>query len=61
MKSLSDFFKGLPGGHRPPTGPMTTSEANEADQVREAAAAKDEERIDHEEAEAEPESDSGSE
>jgi hypothetical protein len=56
MKSLRDFFKGLPGGHRPPTGPMTTSEANDAEQLREETAAKDQERADQEEAAADPES-----
>jgi hypothetical protein len=31
MKRLRTFLERLPGGHRPPTGPLTTSEANEAE------------------------------
>ena len=29
MGRLSKFFERLPGGHRPPTGPLTTAEASE--------------------------------
>ena len=60
MKSIRAFLEGLPGGHRPPTGPLTSSEAAEADEVRHEAEAKDKERIEHEQAEAARESDSGS-
>ena len=45
MKRLKAFLKGLPGGHRPPTGPLTTSEAAEADELRRENPAKDDERI----------------
>lgn len=34
MKRLRAFFDRLPGGHRPPTGPLTTDEANEAEALR---------------------------
>jgi hypothetical protein len=51
MKGFRAFLKGLPGGHRPPTGPLTTSEAAEADELREETLARDEERTEHEQAE----------
>jgi hypothetical protein len=60
MKSIRAFLKGLPGGHRPPTGPLTTSEAAEADELRHEAEAKDKERLDQEQAEAARKSDSNS-
>jgi hypothetical protein len=34
MKRLRAFLDRLPGGHRPPTGPLTTDEANEAEALR---------------------------
>ncbi len=34
MKRLRAFFDRLPSGHRPPTGPLTTDEANEAEALR---------------------------
>ena len=60
MKGIRAFLKGLPGGHRPPTGPLTTSEAAEAEELRQETLAKDEDRIEHEQAEAGRESDSSS-
>jgi hypothetical protein len=33
---LSKFFERLPGGHRPPTGPLTTAEASEAEDLKNA-------------------------
>ena len=45
MKSLRAFFKGLPGGHRPPTGPMTTDETADAEELRQETLAQDTERI----------------
>jgi len=60
MKGLRAFLKRLPGGHRPATGPLTTSEAAEADELRHETLAKDEERIEHEQAEASQDSDSSS-
>ena len=37
MKRLRTFLDRLPGGHRPPTGPLTTDEANEAEALRQKA------------------------
>ncbi len=34
MSRLRAFLDRLPGGHRPPTGPLTTDEANEAEALR---------------------------
>ena len=51
MRSFRTFLKRLPGGHRPPTGPLTTSEANEAEELRQETLAKDDERIESERAE----------
>ena len=48
MKRLRAFFDRLPGGHRPPTGPLTTAEATDAEELREETLAKDEERTEHE-------------
>jgi len=45
MKRLRTFLERLPGGHRPPTGPLTTSEATEAEELRRQTLAKDAERI----------------
>jgi hypothetical protein len=45
MKSLRDLLKRLPGTHRPPTGPLTTSEASDAEELRRETEAKDDERM----------------
>lgn len=37
MTRLRTFLDRLPGGHRPPTGPLTTDEANEAEALRQKA------------------------
>ena len=58
MKRFMALLKGLPGGHRPPTGPLTTSEAAEADELRRENPAKDDERIERTPEDAGPESDS---
>jgi hypothetical protein len=34
MKRLRAFLDRLPGGHRPPTGPLTTVEQSDADKLR---------------------------
>jgi hypothetical protein len=34
MKRLRAFLDRLPGGHRPPTGPLTTAEQSDADELR---------------------------
>ena len=44
MKRFRAWLEGLPGGHRPPTGPLTTAEAAEAEEVREKASRTDERR-----------------
>ena len=60
MKRFRSFLERLPGGHRPPTGPLTTSEATDAEELRQETLAKDEERIEREQREAGRESSSGS-
>jgi len=44
VKRLRAFLDRLPGGHRPPTGPLTTTEAADAEELRQEALAKDTER-----------------
>jgi hypothetical protein len=58
MKRFRAFLDRLPGGHRPPTGPLTTSEAAKADELRQRSLAEDDERIarEHDEAGQEPDS-----
>jgi hypothetical protein len=34
MKRLRAFLDRLPGGHRPPTGPLTTAEQTDADELQ---------------------------
>jgi hypothetical protein len=41
MKRFRAFLDRLPGGHRPPTGPLTTSEAADAEELRQQTPAKD--------------------
>ena len=60
MKRFRAFFDGLPGGHRPPTGPLTTSEAAKAEELRQKSLTEDDERIEHERQDAGQESDSTS-
>jgi hypothetical protein len=60
MKRFRAFLDRLPGGHRPPTGPLTTSEAAKAEELRQKSLAKDGERIAPEHEEAGQESDSTS-
>jgi hypothetical protein len=45
MKALQSLLKRLPGGHRPPTGPLTTSEASDAEELRQESQVKDDERM----------------
>jgi len=52
MKRLRAWLEGLPGGHRPPTGPLTTAEAAEAEDLREKSLAEDDELTEHEREEA---------
>ena len=60
MKRLRAFFDRLPGGHRPPTGPLTTSEAAHAEELRQETSAKDDNRAERDEEEAGLESNSSS-
>ena len=59
LKNFRAWIKGLPGGHRPPTGPLTTAEAAEAEEVRQESLAKAE-RTEHEPEDAGQKSDSAS-
>jgi hypothetical protein len=52
MKRFRAWLEGLPGGHRPPTGPLTTAEAAEAEDIREKSLAEDDDRTEHEREEA---------
>jgi hypothetical protein len=60
MKRFRAFLERLPGGHRPPIGPLTTAEATKAEELRQESLAKDDERIEREHEEAGQESDSTS-
>ncbi len=60
MKRLRTFLERLPGGHRPPTGPLTTSEAADAEELRQETLAKNDEQIEREQEEAGRESNSSS-
>jgi hypothetical protein len=57
MKRLRAFLAGLPGGHRPPTGPLTTSEAAEAEELRHETSAEKKDGIEPEQEAANQESD----
>ncbi|HZQ64907.1 MAG TPA: hypothetical protein VFA66_06750 [Gaiellaceae bacterium] len=46
--SFRAFLERLFGGRRPPTGPLTTSEATDAEELRQETLAKDAERIERE-------------
>ena len=59
MKRLRAFLDRLPGGHRPPTGPLTTSETADAEE-RQETVAKNDERIEREQEAVSRESDSSS-
>jgi hypothetical protein len=48
MKRLRALLDRLPGGHRPPTGPLTTAEETDAEELRQATLVKDNERIERE-------------
>jgi hypothetical protein len=47
VKRLRAFLERLPGGHRPPTGPMTTEEATDAEALRRETSAADKQRTEH--------------
>jgi hypothetical protein len=42
---LRTLLERLPGGHRPPTGPLTTAEKTEAEELRQETLVKENERI----------------
>lgn len=48
VKRLRAFLERLPGGHRPPTGPMTTEEAADAEALRRETSVADKQRTEHE-------------
>ena len=48
MKRFRAWLERLPGGHRPPTGPLTTAEAAEAEDLRQKSLAEDDELTEHE-------------
>ncbi len=51
MKRWRTFLERLPGGHRPPVGPLTTQEKTEADELRQETLVKDNERTEREQEE----------
>jgi len=54
MKRLRAFLERLPGGHRPPTGPLTSAEETDAEELRQQTLVKDNERIEREKEERDP-------
>jgi hypothetical protein len=48
MGRLRTFLERLPGGHRPPTGPLTTAEQTAAEELRQETLVRDNERIERE-------------
>jgi hypothetical protein len=62
MKPFRSFLKRFRAvGHRPPSGPLTTSEATDAEELRQETVAKDDERMKREQREARGGSNSSSE
>jgi hypothetical protein len=51
MKRLRTLLERLPGGHRPPTGPLTNAEQTDAEELRQETLMKDNERIEREQEE----------
>jgi hypothetical protein len=52
VKRIRTFLERLPGGHRPPTGPLTISEATDAEDLQQETLVKDDQRIEREQEEA---------
>jgi hypothetical protein len=52
MKRWRMLFGRLPGAHRPPTGPLTTKEAADAEELRQKTAPKNDETRVHEQRDA---------
>lgn len=60
VKRLRALLERWSRGHRPPTGPLTTAEATEAEELRKETLAKDAEtKVERARREAEPDSSSG--
>jgi hypothetical protein len=59
VKRFRTLLERLPGGHRPPTGPLTTTETADAEELRQETVAKDNERIGHEQEDARRDSNAG--
>jgi hypothetical protein len=51
MKRLRTFLERLPGGHRPPAGPLTTAETTDAEELRQETLAEGNERVEREQGE----------
>ena len=51
MRRLRILLERLPGGHRPPTGPLTNAEQTDADELRQETLVKDKARIEREQEE----------
>jgi hypothetical protein len=51
MKRLRALLERLPGGHRPPTGPLTNAEQTDAEELRQETLMKDNEPIEREQVE----------
>ena len=51
MRRLRILLERLPGGHRPPTGPLTNAEQTDADELRQEKLVKDKARIECEQEE----------
>jgi hypothetical protein len=52
MKRWRTVFGWLPGGRRPPTGPLTTKEAADAEELRQKTAPTNDETTGHEQKDA---------
>lgn len=48
MKPFRSLLRHLHPGRRPPTGPLTTAEASDAEELRKQTQAKDDERVERE-------------
>jgi hypothetical protein len=51
MRRLRILLERLPGGHRPPTGPLTNAEQTDADKLGQEKLVKDKARIEREQEE----------
>jgi hypothetical protein len=51
MRRLRTLLERLPGGHRPPTGPLTAAEQTDAEELRQETLVKENKRIEREQEE----------